>query len=108
LSKAKETKPRPFDFFPASVRVVLTELGEHRQMRTDSLSLGIEFKPDENQIRLLNPSPPSFLDMVVLRDLRPAEGFVDFAVYRHGQQISLEILSNESRAEVSIMYQQTF
>jgi len=41
-------------------------------MRTDSLSLGIEFKPDENQIRLLNPSPPSFLDMVVLRDLRPA------------------------------------
>jgi hypothetical protein len=77
-------------------------------MRTDSLSLGIEFKPDENQIRLLNPSPPSFLDMVVLRDLRPAEGFVDFAVYRHGQQISLEILSNESRAEVSIMYQQTF
>jgi len=44
-------------------------------MRTDSLSLGIEFKPDENQIRLLNPSPPSFLDMVVLRDLRPAEGF---------------------------------
>ena len=42
-------------------------------MRTDSLSLGIELKPDENQIRLLNPSPPSFLDMVVLRDLRPAE-----------------------------------
>ena len=71
-------------------------------------ALGIEFKPDENQIRLLNPSLPSFLDMVVLRDLRLAEGFVDFAVYRHGQQISLEILSNESRAEVSIMYQQTF
>jgi len=69
-------------------------------------SLGIEFDSDKNQIRLVNPTLPSFLDMVVLRGVRLAEHLVDFAIYRHEHNISLQILRNEGRVEISIVFQE--
>jgi hypothetical protein len=59
---------------------------------------------DENRIRLVRPTLPPFLDMVVLRDVRIAENLVDFAVYRCDQTISIEILRNEGEVEISIVY----
>jgi glycogen debranching enzyme len=67
-------------------------------------SLGIRFDLDQNRISLVGPNLPSFLDMVVLRDVRVADNLVDFAVYRHEQTISIEILRNEGNVEISIVY----
>ncbi len=69
-------------------------------------SLGIEFDVDKNEIRLVNPTLPSFLDMVVLRGVRLAEHLVDFAIYRHEHDISLQILRNEGYVEISIAFQE--
>jgi len=69
-------------------------------------SLGIEFDLDKNQIRLVNPTLPSFLDMVVLRGVRLADRFVDFAIYRHEHNVSLQILRNEGGVEISIAFQE--
>jgi glycogen debranching enzyme len=66
-------------------------------------SLGIRFDLDKNRIRLVRPTLPPFLDMVVLRDVRIAENLVDFAVYRCDQTISIEILRNEGDVEISIV-----
>ncbi|HEY0329129.1 MAG TPA: amylo-alpha-1,6-glucosidase [Rhodopseudomonas sp.] len=67
-------------------------------------SLGIRFDLDQNRISLVGPTLPTFLDMVVLRDVQVADNLVDFAVYRHEQTISIEILRNEGDVEVSIVY----
>ena len=66
-------------------------------------SLGIRFDLSKNQIRLVHPKLPSFLDMVVLRDVRVAENLIDFAIYRYDDKISIEILRNEGDVEVSIV-----
>jgi hypothetical protein len=64
-------------------------------------SLGLEFEPIEGEIRLRNPSLPSFLDEVILRNLRLGGSSVDLLLRRHGEDISLQVLRNHGHVQVS-------
>ena len=63
-------------------------------------SLGLEFDPAANEIRLRNRACPSFLDEVVLRNLQLKQSSVDLKVRRHANEVSVEILERrgESRS----------
>lgn len=67
-------------------------------------SLGLEFDPAENVIRLCNPHFPEFLDEVVLSNLRLGRTSLDLSVHRYGKDISLRVIRNDGRIQVSTVY----
>jgi glycogen debranching enzyme len=67
-------------------------------------SLGLQFDPAANEIRLHNPSLPSFLDEVVIRNLQLKESSVDLKVRRHANDVSVEILERRGDIQVSIVF----
>jgi glycogen debranching enzyme len=66
-------------------------------------ALGLQFDPAANEIRLLNPSLPDFLDEVTLRNLRLGESSVDLTVHRHNNEVSLEIKRRHGQIQVSVV-----
>jgi glycogen debranching enzyme len=66
-------------------------------------SLGLEFAPATNEIRLRNPTLPSFLDEVILRNLQLGESRCDLKVSRHGEEVSLELFRTRGKIQVSIV-----
>ena len=66
-------------------------------------ALGIEFDSDRNEIRLRNPQLPSFLNEVVLRDLRLNASSVDLLVRRHSTGTSIEVTRSRGTIGVSIV-----
>ncbi|HUD85458.1 MAG TPA: amylo-alpha-1,6-glucosidase [Xanthobacteraceae bacterium] len=67
-------------------------------------SLGLEFDPFKGEIRLRNPRLPSFLDEVILRDLRLSSSSVDLRLRRHGQTVSLDTPRIKGDIRVSIVF----
>ena len=67
-------------------------------------SLGLQFDPAANEIRLRNPRLPEFLDEVVLRNLRLKEASVDLRVTRHDTEVSVEILRRRGQVQVSVVF----
>jgi glycogen debranching enzyme len=67
-------------------------------------SLGLQFDPIANEIRLRNPRLPEFLDEVVLRNLRLREASVDLKVNRHDTEVSVEILRRRGQVQVSVVF----
>jgi len=67
-------------------------------------SLGLEFKPAEQEIRLHNPHLPAFLGEVVVSNLRLGETAVDLSVQRQGNGISLQLLNSRGKVRVSALY----
>ncbi len=70
-------------------------------------SLGLQFDPVANQIRLLNPRLPSFLDELVLRHLQLKQSSVDLKVRRHANEVSVEILERRGRVQVAVVFGRT-
>ena len=70
-------------------------------------SLGLQFDPDANEIRLRNPRLPSFLDEVVLRNLQLKQSSVDLKVRRHASEVSVEILERRGQIQVSVVFGRT-
>jgi glycogen debranching enzyme len=70
-------------------------------------SLGLQFDPATNEIRLRNPHLPSFLDHVVLRNLQLRQSSVDLKVRRHANNVSVEILERRGQIQVSVVYGRT-
>jgi glycogen debranching enzyme len=66
-------------------------------------ALGLEFDEQRCEIRLRNPCLPSFLNEVVLRDLRLGQSSVDLRVTRHDDDVSLEVLRTRGQIQVSIV-----
>jgi glycogen debranching enzyme len=67
--------------------------------------LGIDPDPWSHEIRFHNPMLPSFLDEVVLRDLKAGTASIDLAVRRHGgDKISLEVLRSRGDAEIKVHF----
>src|SRR5579872_4007913 len=64
-------------------------------------SLGLELNPDRHEILLHKPRLPSFLDEVILRNLRLSQSAVDLMVRRHGNDVSLQVLRNEGQIVVA-------
>ncbi len=67
-------------------------------------SLGLEFEPAENEIRLRNPHLPKFLDKVILRNLCLGQSSVDLSIRRQGSDISLQVLRSKGQIRVSAVY----
>jgi glycogen debranching enzyme len=67
-------------------------------------SLGLQFDPAANEIRLRNPRLPAFLDEVVLRNLQLRQSSVDLKVRRHANDVSVEILERRGQVQVAIVY----
>ncbi len=70
-------------------------------------SLGLQFDPAANEIRLHNPRLPSFLDEVVLRNLQLKQSSVDLKVRRHASEVSVEILERRGQVQVSVVFGRT-
>jgi glycogen debranching enzyme len=66
-------------------------------------ALGLEFQPEEGQIRLRNPFLPAFLDEVVLRNLRLGDAGVDLRVCRHGADVALHVVRNSGQIQVTTL-----
>jgi glycogen debranching enzyme len=67
-------------------------------------SLGLEFDPEHNEIRLRNPRLPVFLHEVILRKLQLGHSSVDIAISRHGNDVSLHVLRRDGQIQVSVVY----
>ncbi len=67
-------------------------------------SLGLEFAPDRDEIRLRNPSLPSFLDEVTIRNLVLGDSVSDLKVCRHGDEVSVEPLRRSGKVHVSVIF----
>jgi len=66
-------------------------------------SLGLEFDPLNNEIRLRNPALPSFVDEVTLRNLRLGAASADITVRRYKDATSLDILRTTGQVQISIV-----
>jgi glycogen debranching enzyme len=67
-------------------------------------SLGLEFDPFANEIRLCNPRLPVFLDEVTLRNLQLGSSRVDLRVRRHNDTVSLDTPRISGGIRVSVVY----
>jgi glycogen debranching enzyme len=67
-------------------------------------SLGLEFDPEEREIRLRNPRLPWFLGELVLRNLQLDQASVDLMVRRHGDEVSIELLQTSGKIQVSAVF----
>jgi glycogen debranching enzyme len=66
-------------------------------------SLGLEFAPQTNEIRLSNPYLPPFLGEIVLRNLQLGASRADLKVSRHGDEVSVELLRTRGKVQVSVV-----
>jgi glycogen debranching enzyme len=67
-------------------------------------SLGLEFDPQNAEIRLRNPTLPAFLDEVLLRNLQLGTAKVDLEIRRHRGEISLDVRRTEGKVRVSLVF----
>ena len=67
-------------------------------------SLGLEFDPDANEIRLRNPYLPSFIDNLAINRLRLGESSVDLALHGREDDLSLRVLRTDGNLRVSVVY----
>jgi glycogen debranching enzyme len=67
-------------------------------------SLGLEFDPRNNEIRLRNPMLPGFLDEVILRNLRLGHSSVDLRLHRHKDEVSVDIPRRQGEIQVSVVF----
>ncbi len=67
-------------------------------------SLGLQFDPFRNEVRLCNPQLPPFLDEVILRNLQLGGSSVDLRVRRHRDTVSLDTLRISGDIRVSIVF----
>lgn len=66
-------------------------------------ALGIEFDIARGEIRFRDPRLPSFLQHVILRDVRLGESSVDICLRKHHDDVSLEVLRSRGQIRVSIV-----
>jgi glycogen debranching enzyme len=67
-------------------------------------ALGLEFKPDQREIRLWNPRLPRFIDHVTLRKVQFADSSVDLAIRRHETGVAVHVLRLDGNVHVSAIY----
>jgi glycogen debranching enzyme len=66
-------------------------------------ALGLEFRPQSNEIHLRNPRLPPFLDYVILRNLQVGGSSIDLKVRRHADEVSLEVLQARGKIQASVI-----
>jgi glycogen debranching enzyme len=66
-------------------------------------SLGLEFDPANNEVRLRNPHLPPFIDDVLLRNLQLGEAMADLRVRRVKDEVALDIVRTRGKMQVSVV-----
>ncbi len=66
--------------------------------------LGLEFNPDNKEIRLRNPHLPSFIEVLTIYRLRLGDATVDLALHGRGDDVALRVLRSDGGVHVSAMY----
>jgi glycogen debranching enzyme len=66
-------------------------------------SLGLEFDPDRNEIRLRNPRLPDFIDDVLVRNLQLGDARVDLRLRRIKNEFALDIVRAKGKIQVSVV-----
>jgi hypothetical protein len=64
--------------------------------------LGLEIDGIAGRVRLTNPTLPPWLPQVTLQNLRVGAGTVDIALYRHEQDVGINVLRREGEIEVVV------
>ncbi len=67
-------------------------------------SLGLEFDPSTNEIRLRNPHLPLFVDALSINRLRLGDATVDLALHGRGDDLSLRVVRSDGKVQVSTLY----
>jgi glycogen debranching enzyme len=67
-------------------------------------TLGLTFDPSRAEICLHNPYLPSFLDNLLLRNVRLCDASVDLLVHRDGDAVSVEVIRAKGEIRVSVVY----
>jgi len=67
-------------------------------------SLGLEFDPQNNEIRLRNPRLPAFLEEVILRNLQLGKSDIDLRIRRRGSNVSVDVARRHGRVQVSVVF----
>jgi hypothetical protein len=65
--------------------------------------LGLEFRPEAQEIHLRDPRLPAFLDQVILRNLTIGGSAMDLRVHRHGDEVSIEVLRATGKIQASVI-----
>jgi glycogen debranching enzyme len=65
--------------------------------------LGLEFRPETQEIHLRDPRLPAFLDQVILRNLTVGGSSMDLRVHRHGDEVSIEVLRAGGKIQASVI-----
>ena len=67
-------------------------------------SLGLEFDHERREIRLRDPSLPSFLETVLLRNLQLGDASADVVVRRHNKSASVEVVRTQGQIQVTVVH----
>jgi len=67
-------------------------------------SLGLQISATTEEVRLVEPHLPAFLDHVVVRHLAVGRSSLDFSVRRQGSGTSVEILDRRGDAKISAIH----
>ena len=67
-------------------------------------SLGLQISAATEDVRLIEPHLPAFLDEVVVRNLAVGRSSLDFSVRRQGSGTSVEILHRRGDAKISVIH----
>jgi glycogen debranching enzyme len=66
-------------------------------------SLGLEFIPEQAEIKLRNPRLPPFIEDVLLRNLHLGAASVDLRIRRVKDEVALEVVRKRGRVQVSVV-----
>jgi glycogen debranching enzyme len=66
-------------------------------------SLGLEFDPANDELRLRNPQLPPFIDDVLLRNLQLGEARADLRIRRVKDGVALDIVRTFGQMQVSVV-----
>ncbi|MDE3059873.1 MAG: amylo-alpha-1,6-glucosidase [Pseudomonadota bacterium] len=64
--------------------------------------LGLNCNPMQEEICFRRPSLPSFLDRIILRQIRAGESHMDIMLQRHGEEVAVNVLSRTGNGRVSV------
>jgi hypothetical protein len=67
-------------------------------------SLGLEFDPSANEIRLRQPHLPPFINDLTIKGLRLGNATVDLALHGLGKDISMRVLRSNGDIRISAIY----
>lgn len=65
--------------------------------------LGIEFRPERGEIRLINPIVPAAAGAITLRNVTLGDGSVDFVVRRSPRGAAVEVLRTKGNLRISLL-----